>query len=341
MQDTPSHTSHAATGSASNPASHPASQSTAQLASRGQTPAFRGIWVPLVTPFLPGSANTADAPVDHAALRRLVAHYRRSGIAGLVICGTTGEAAALDDAEQLAVFDTVLTEAGDLPVIAGLAGNHLGHTLARLDAFNALPLAGVLAPAPYYIRPSQAGLIDWFHALADRSRAPLVLYDIPYRTGSTLTLDTLLTLAGHGNIRGIKDCGGNAATTQALIADGRLSVLAGEDHQLLSTLSMGGHGAIIASSHCRPSHFVALYRAVQAQQLDVARVLFHALMPVVRLLFAEANPGPVKAWLAREGLLADVLRAPMTSASPALAQQLVDAVAAVDAQFGAGAANAA
>lgn len=331
MQDTPSNTPSHTPNAATQPA--------ARLVSRGQASGFRGIWLPLVTPFLPGSANTADAPVDHAALRRLVAHYRRSGIAGLVICGTTGEAAALDEAEQLAVFDTVLTEAGDLPVIAGLAGNHLNHTLSRLDAFNALPLAGVLTPAPYYIRPSQAGLTQWFQTLADRSRAPLVLYDIPYRTGSTLTLDTLLTLAGHDNIRGIKDCGGNANTTQALIADGRLSVLAGEDHQLLSTLSMGGHGAIIASSHCRPSHFVALYRAVQSQQLDVARVLFHALMPVVRLLFAEANPGPVKAWLAREGLLADVLRAPMTSASPALAQQLVDAVAAVDAQFGAGATN--
>ncbi|MDR3398045.1 MAG: 4-hydroxy-tetrahydrodipicolinate synthase [Pandoraea sp.] len=315
-----------------------ASSTASASSTSSSSPTFRGIWLPLVTPFL---RNGADTPVDHAALRRLVAHYRRSGIAGFVICGTTGEAAALDEAEQLAVFDTVLGEAGDVPVIAGLAGNHLGHTLARLDAFNALPLAGVLTPAPYYIRPAQAGLVDWFQTLADRSRAPLVLYDIPYRTGATLTLETLLALAGHDNIRAIKDCGGNAHTTQALIADGRLSVLAGEDHQLLSTLTMGGHGAIIASSHCRPAHFAALYRAVQAQQLDVARTLFHALMPVVKLLFAEANPGPVKAWLAREGLLTDVLRAPMTSASPALAQQLVEAIAAIDAAFGARAANAA
>lgn len=313
-------------------------QSQPQSPASSRSPLFRGIWVPLVTPF---ARDAADTPVDHAALRRLVAHYRRSGIAGLVVCGTTGEAAALDDAEQFAVLDTVLTEAGDLPVIAGLAGNHLGHTLARLNALNALPLAGVLTPAPYYIRPAQAGLVDWFQTLADRSRAPVVLYDIPYRTGTTLTLETLLTLAGHDNIRGIKDCAGNAHTTQALIADGRLSVLAGEDHQLLSTLAMGGHGAIIATSHCRPAHFVALYRAVQAQQLDVARVLFHALMPMVRLMFAEANPGPVKAWLAHEGLIADVLRAPMTSASPALTQQLVAAVAAIDVAFGAKAANAA
>nr|WP_084070618.1 4-hydroxy-tetrahydrodipicolinate synthase [Pandoraea vervacti] len=314
MQDAPTHmTSHA---------SRSPTSSTA--------PAFRGIWLPLVTPF---TRHGAQAPVDHAALRKLVAHYRHSGIAGFVICGTTGEAAALDDAEQRAVLETVLAHADGLPVIAGLAGNHLGHTLARLETFNTLPLAGVLAPAPYYIRPSQAGLVDWFRTLADGSAAPLVLYDIPYRTGATLTLETLLTLAEHANIRGIKDCGGNAHTTQALIADGRLSVLAGEDHQLLPTLAMGGHGAIIASSHCRPAHFAALYRAVQSQQLEVARVLFHAVMPVVKRLFAEPNPGPLKAWLAREGLLEDVLRAPMTSASPALAQQLVDAVAAIDAAF--------
>lgn len=310
----------------------------AQSTSLHASSSFRGIWLPLITPF---KREGAHAPVDHTALRRIVAHYRHSGIAGFVICGTTGEAAALEDDEHIAVLETVLAEADGLPVISGLAGNHLGHTLTRMDALNALPLAGVLTPAPYYIRPSQAGLVDWFHALADRSAAPLVLYDIPYRTGATLTLETLLTLAGHANIRGIKDCGGNAHTTQALIADGRLSVLAGEDHQLLSTLTMGGHGAIIASSHCRPAHFAALYRAVRAQQLDVARVLFHALMPVVRLLFAEANPGPVKAWLAREGWLEDVLRAPMTSASPALAQQLVDAVAAIDTAFGAKAAQGA
>ena len=177
---------------------------------------YRGIWLPLVTPF-------RNHEVDHVALRRLVAHYRGSGLAGLVVCGSTGEAAALDEAEQLAVLDTVLAEAGELPVMMGLAGNNLRHVLSRLDRIGERPLAGVLAPAPYYIRPSQEGLKGYFRELADRSRAPLVLYDIPYRTGVTLSAEMLLSLASHGNIRGIKDCGGNAETTQALIADGRLA----------------------------------------------------------------------------------------------------------------------
>ncbi|MCA3184090.1 4-hydroxy-tetrahydrodipicolinate synthase [Cupriavidus sp.] len=280
---------------------------------------FQGIWLPLVTPFID---NPADPAVDHAALRRLVTHYRATGLAGFVVCGSTGEAAALDEAEQLAVLDTVLEAAAGLPVAMGLAGNHLGHAMARLERLNSRPLAGVLAPAPYYIRPSQAGLHDWFTRLADAARAPLVLYDIPYRTGAALTLDTLLSLADHDNIVAIKDCGGNAQATQALIADGRLSVLAGEDHQLLGTLALGGRGAIIASAHFRPELFVEIWRAVAEGRLDDARRLFHALMPLVQALFAEPNPGPAKALLARHGWLADTLRPPMTSASPQLADQL-------------------
>jgi len=285
---------------------------------------FRGIWLPLVTPF-------RAHEVDYVALRRLVAHYRNSGLAGMVVCGSTGEAAALDEAEQLSVLDTVLAEAGDLPVVMGLAGNQLRNVLDRLNGLRERPLAGVLAPAPYYIRPSQEGLQGYFRELADRSRAPLLIYDIPYRTGVTLSLETLFALAGHGNIRGIKDCGGNAETTQALIADGRLAVLAGEDHQLLATLCMGGQGAIIASAHIRPDLFSALWQAVADQRLGDARSLFHALMPMIRLMFAQPNPGPVKALLARQGWLSDELRLPMTPASAALAGQLAAAWEALDA----------
>jgi len=277
---------------------------------------FHGIWLPLVTPFRQGE-------VDLAALRRMVGHYRQSGLSGLVVCGSTGEAAALDEAEQLAVLDTVLEAAGGLPVMMGLAGNHLGHVLERLGRLNERPLAGVLVPAPYYIRPSQDGLRDYFGRLADTSRAPLALYDIPYRTGATLTLETLRTLADHDNIVAIKDCGGNALTTQALIADGRLAVLAGEDHQLLGTLALGGQGAIVASAHCRPELFVAIWQAVSDGRLDEARRLFHALMPLIQTLFAEPNPGPVKALLARQGWLRNELRAPMTLASPELEDRLV------------------
>lgn len=291
-----------------------------------QTSPFQGIWIPLVTPFSGGA-------VDGGALRRLVRHYAAAGVDGLVVCGSTGEAAALDDAEQLAVLDAVLNVADGLPVMMGLAGNHQGHVLRRLSAFGTRPLAGILAPAPYYVRPGQAGASAYFRCLADASRFPLALYDIPYRTGATLDTATLLELAAHPNIAAIKDCGGSLEKTVALIADGRLQVMAGEDLQTLSTLCLGGSGIIAAAAHIRPDLFVALYRAVREQRLDLARALFLALAPMIQLAFAEPNPGPVKAQLARQGLLTDELRAPMPAASAALADRLQAAVAELDRAF--------
>ncbi|MNV11424.1 4-hydroxy-tetrahydrodipicolinate synthase [compost metagenome] len=291
-----------------------------------QQSVFQGVWVPLVTPFSGGA-------VDGGALRRLVRHYAAAGVDGLVVCGSTGEAASLDDAEQLAVLDAVLTEAGRLPVIMGLAGNHQGHVLQRLSAFGTRPLAGILAPAPYYVRAGQEGAAAYFRRLADASRFPLVLYDIPYRTGTTLETSTLLSLAAHPNIAAIKDCGGSLDKTLALIADGQMNVLAGEDLQTLSVLCLGGAGMIAAAAHVRPDLFVAMYQAVRAQQLDVARRLFHALAPVIRLAFEEPNPGPLKAQLGRQGLLTEELRQPMPAASAALALRLDAAVAGLNRQF--------
>ncbi|MGO4400568.1 4-hydroxy-tetrahydrodipicolinate synthase [Achromobacter sp. PAB15] len=287
---------------------------------------FQGVWVPLVTPFSGGA-------VDGGALRRLVRHYAAAGVDGLVVCGSTGEAASLDDAEQLAVLDAVLTEAGRLPVIMGLAGNHQGHVLQRLSAFATRPLAGILAPAPYYVRAGQEGAAAYFRCLADASRFPLVLYDIPYRTGTTLETSTLLSLAAHPNIAAIKDCGGSLEKTLALIADDQMNVLAGEDLQSLSVLCLGGTGMIAAAAHIRPDLFVAMHQAVRAQQLDLARRLFQALVPVIRLAFEEPNPGPLKAQLGRQGLLSEELRMPMPVASAALAARLDAAVAGLNRQF--------
>jgi len=287
---------------------------------------FQGVWVPLVTPFSGGA-------VDGGALRRLVRHYAAAGVDGLVVCGSTGEAASLDDAEQLAVLDAVLAEAGSLPIVMGLAGNHQGHVLQRLSAFGTRPLAGILAPAPYYVRAGQEGAAAYFRCLADASRFPLVLYDIPYRTGTTLDTSTLLALAAHPNIAAIKDCGGSLEKTVALIADGRMNVLAGEDLQSLSVLCLGGTGMIAAAAHLRPDLFVAMHRAVRDQRLDEARALFHALAPVIQRVFAEPNPGPLKAQLARQGLLSNELRLPMLPASAALGERLDAAVTALDRQF--------
>ncbi|MFC5608047.1 4-hydroxy-tetrahydrodipicolinate synthase [Variovorax soli] len=282
-------------------------------------PDFSGLWIPLVTPFRGGA-------VDHAALAALTRRLAATGIAGFVVCGSTGEAAALDEDEQLAVLDTVIEAAPELPRMMGVSGYHLGKMLAWVDRLFSRPLAGLLVPAPSYIRPSQAGLIHWFETIAQASEAPVVVYDIPYRTGATLSLETLLALAAHPRIRAIKDCGGDARKTQALITDGRLQVLAGEDGQIFTTMALGGAGAIAASAHLKTERFVQVIDDIRQGRLARAREHWQPLLPLVELLFAEPNPGPLKAALAHEGWIADELRLPMTPAGASLRVQVEQAL---------------
>lgn len=280
---------------------------------------FSGLWIALITPF-------RDDAVDHPALVRLVKHYAAAGVSGFVACGSTGESAALDKAEQLAVLDTVLKAADALPVVMGLSGYHLGQTMAWYKELALRPVAGLLVSAPHYIRPAQAGLVHWFTALADASAKPLLIYDIPYRTGATMTLETLLTLAAHPNIRGIKDCGGDAGKTQALVTDGRLRVLTGEDGQIFNTLAIGGAGAISACAHVCTAQFVQVVRCLQNGELQTARTLWQPLVPVVNAAFAEPNPAVIKAVLARQGLMQDGLRLPMVGASAGATERLLAAM---------------
>lgn len=276
---------------------------------------FSGLWIPLVTPF-------NDGAVDHAALAALTRTLRGQGVAGFVACGSTGEAAALSKDEQLAVLETVLAAADGLPVVMGLSGYHLGQVVEWVRALAAWPLAGLLVPAPHYIRPSQEGLVHWFTAIADASSAPLIVYDIPYRTGATLATETMLALAAHPRIRAVKDCGGNPAKTQALIADGRLAVMAGEDAQIFTTLAQGGAGVIAASAHCHAPRFVELIELLRTGDLPAARRVWLALQPWIAMCFDEPNPAPLKAVLAQAGLLHNELRAPMMPASAALQERL-------------------
>lgn len=278
-------------------------------------PPFSGLWIALVTPF-------KDGAVDHPALAALTARLCADGVSGFVACGSTGEAAALDKAEQLQVLETVLSAAQGLPVVMGVSGCHQGQVLEQVQALAHYPVAGLLVSAPHYIRPSQEGLLHWFRTLADASAAPVLIYDIPYRTGATLTTETLLALAGHPRIQAIKDCGGNPAKTQALIADGRLQVLTGEDAQIFHTLALGGAGAISACAHWQTPRFVELMALLRLGDLPAARDLWQALQPWVDACFAEPNPAPLKAMLAHAGEICNGLRAPMTAASEALEQRL-------------------
>ena len=306
----------------------------------GSAAGFGGLWIPLVTPFVESAGDrdgltfddgaaahdgTFTPPaIDHAAAARLVQALLADGAAGIVLCGSTGEAAALDDAEQLALLDGLLAAAPGVRIVMGVAGNHLPSVLQRVRTLCTRPLAGLLVSAPGYIRPGQDGLRAWFRAIADASTLPVLLYDIPYRTGVTIARETLLELAAHPRIAGIKDCGGDLAKTLALIADGRLQVLAGEDLQLFATVAAGGAGAITASAHCHTARFAAVIRHLQAGDLAAARAAFLPLLPWIEAMFAEPNPAPVKAALAAGGMIEGVLRAPLARASAPLAARLLD-----------------
>jgi 4-hydroxy-tetrahydrodipicolinate synthase len=270
---------------------------------------FSGLWIALATPF-------KDGQVDHPALHRLVKKLGSEGASGFVACGSTGEAASLNEAEQLAVLDTVLAASGGRPVVMGVSGYHLPQMLAWVRVLGSKPVAGLLVPAPLYIRPSQPGLRFWFETIAGACRVPVIIYDIPYRTGARIDCDTLQKLSRHPNIQAIKDCGGDAHKTQALIADGQLQVLAGEDTQIFSTAALGGAGAISASAHVHTDRVARVLQLLQAGQLQAARQLWMPLLPLIEGLFAEPNPALIKAVLAHQGLMSGEVRAPMMAATP-------------------------
>lgn len=282
---------------------------------------FSGIWIPLVTPFQAGA-------VDHRALAALVARYRSAGVAGFAALGTTGEPASLTDDEQDAVLATIVRAAEGLPVIAGVAGNQVAAVRERVLRLGEQPIDGVMITAPYYIRPQQSGIVDYFSTLADASAKPIVIYDIPYRTGVRIELDTLLTLAAHPRIQAIKDCAGSPETTLALILDGRLQVLTGNDDAMFASMCMGGAGAIAATAHLRTERFVEMHRALARGALEEGRAIHHELVPLLRALVSEPNPAPVKAALAIEGRIANELRAPMMRASDELTRELAALLAA-------------
>ena len=278
---------------------------------------FQGIWVPVVTPF-------QDGAIDFIGLHRLVSHLLEKPVAGIMVCTTTGEAASLSRQEQLAVLDAVLQWVPAQRVVMGLAGNNQIELLHFQTEILQRPIAGLLVPAPSYIRPSQPGLEAFFRTVADASSVPIVLYDIPYRTGATFEQATLLNIVKHPRIAAIKDCGGNLATTLALIASGEVDVLCGEDIQIFNALCLGASGAIAASAHVRTEAFVALCQQVRDNQLAEARATFFTLLPLINTLFMEPNPAPVKAALALQGLIGSELRAPMQAASARVQQKLAE-----------------
>ncbi len=281
--------------------------------------ALSGILVPLVTPF-------RDGALDEDSLARLVMHVAAHPVAGLVLAATTGEGLVLEDEETHRLVEiAAAASAGRLPLWLGLCGSDTRRLKRRLEAVAAWPLAGTLVACPYYTRPSQEGLRQHFAALAHDAAKPLLLYNIPYRTGVNLANDTLLRLAELPAIIGVKDCCADAWQSFDLLRrrPAGFAVLTGEDALFHAALTQGADGGVLAASQTDPAAFLAIAEALAGGDLAGALRRWRGLVDLVRLLFAEPNPAPIKHWLWRCGIIASPeLRLPMTGVSPALAGQL-------------------
>lgn len=277
---------------------------------------LRGVWVPLITPF-----DTADA-VDADAIERLCHRAIDAGAAGIVALGTTGESSALTDAERQLVVETVSAVCRDRGsrVIVGTGSNNTAHTVEVTRALAGIPaVVGALVVVPYYVRPSEAGIVAHFRAVAEASPVPLVLYNIPARTGRGLGAESLLDLAGTANIAGVKQAvSALDADTLELLADAPdgFGVLGGEDTLLFPLMCMGAVGAISAAAHLCTDRFVTMIEHGLAGKVDDGRAIAERLLPVVRTAFAEPNPAVFKAVLHSQGLLASPsVRMPLLPAS--------------------------
>ena len=273
---------------------------------------FTGSICAIVTPFTP------EGELDLAAFERLVAWHREAGTEALVVAGSTGESAALDEGEFEALVATaVSTLGGAMPVIAG-CGAAATHKAARLVSRARLAGAdAALVVTPYYVRPTQEGLYRHYSMLADAGELPIVLYNVPGRTGCDLEPATVARLAPHARIAGVKEARPEPERMAALLAlrSAEFAVLSGDDPTATRAMLAGADGVISVAANACPRAFAKLCRVAREGDAEAARVLDATLAALYRFLGIEPNPIPAKWLLARQGRIASSLRLPLTELS--------------------------
>ncbi len=268
---------------------------------------FAGALTALVTPF-------RDGEIDSKALRDLVEHQIQGGIDGLVPCGTTGESVNLNGSEYATVVRTVVEQArGRLPVVAGAGTASTSHTIELGQAAREAKADGLLLVMPYYNRPTQEGLFEHFRAITSAVPLPAVLYNIPSRTATDLSMATLERLAENPLIVAIKEATGNVLRSQEIAAafGDRFTILSGDDALTLAILAVGGHGVISVTANLAPKPVSRAVHLFCDGDLGAARKLHQSLLPVHKAMFVETNPGPIKAALAMRERIAPEIRLPL------------------------------
>src|SRR5262245_1577578 len=292
------------------------------LSNNDLTSRLHGLWLPLVTPF-------RDGELDDTSLRRLVRHYAAGPIDGFILAATSGEGMSLRTEELERLVTVTRSELAvarpAMPILLGVSGASTAKMLDALDETADWPIDGYLIASPYYIRPSQRGLLQHFTALADRAARPIVLYNIPYRTAVNISNETLLQLARHPNIAGMKDCSADRAQSIDFLSrrPPDFRVLPGEDAQYHDALGDAADGAILLSAHLETEAFASVQTLLQQGDRQGARARWKQVSAITRLLFAEPSPAPAKHCLARNGLIDSAeVRLPMVEVSEQLAALL-------------------
>ena len=273
-----------------------------------KNPIFRGAATALVTPL-------NEKGVDYAQLERLINWQIDEGIAGLVLAGTTGEGSTLTDEEHRELFEKAIQMIdGRVPAIAGTGSNDTAYAVDLTKCACELGYDGMLVVTPYYNKATQNGLIKMFTTIADASTKPLIVYNVPSRTGVDIAPATYAALADHPQIQAIKEASGNlskVAETAHLVGD-KLDIYSGNDDQIIPILSLGGAGVISVLSNPMPKVTSRMCHAFFEGKIEEARKLQLNLIPLINALFCEVNPIPVKAAMAAMGFCEDYLRLPLT-----------------------------
>ena len=303
---------------------------------------LRGCGTALVTPF------QANGELDETAMRRLVRRQLEEGIDFVVPCGTTGESPVLTAEEHARVVAITLEEAGGkVPVIAGAGGNNTRRVCEQVRQMERLGVDGILSVSPYYNKPTQEGICQHYRAIAQATSLPIIVYNVPGRTGSNIEPATLLRLAEIPNILGVKEASGNVVQIGEILrrVPERFRVISGDDSITLPAMAMGACGVVSVVSNVAPGEMTELVTLCNRGDFRAARRLHSRLLPLMQGLFLETSPIPVKAALAALGLIRPIYRLPLVPMQPESHAKLLkiledlELLAAKETQYAAGGAD--
>lgn len=281
---------------------------------------FTGVGTALVTPF------RKDGSIDEPGVRRLARRQIDGGVHFLSPVGTTGEAPTLSHAEKLRVIELVVEETGGrVPVLAGAGGYDTRETIALIRDIEQVGADGILSVAPYYNKPTPEGLYQHYKAIAESTRLPIVVYNVPGRTGVNIDVPTIVRLAAIDNIVGVKEASGNVVQMCEIYAaaPSGFILLSGDDPLTVAAMAVGGRGVISVASNVAPAEMAQIVEMAEQGDYAAARRLHTWLLPLCQVNFVESNPIPVKAAMAAMGLLDENYRLPMVSPSPAAREKVM------------------